>query len=193
MRLMMTFLYTMLFFLFGNSKEIFFENINVGDDLETCLANGSVQYKNNGISLELPSSNIATNYFTYNVVKFDQDNIIKEIKFTFHQNNTTKTTAKEVSNYMVQYFCQRYKGMKVEEIHEKKKEDGWEIIYRQDGKKHIWETNKVKIILESYYNTLLEYEINHRKSEHEVVFNWTANHAEQEVEGHWVKLDIIAK
>ena len=76
----MTFLYTMLFFLFGNSKEIFFENINVGDDLETCLANGSVQYKNNGISLELPSSNIATNYFTYNVVKFDQDNIIKEIK-----------------------------------------------------------------------------------------------------------------
>lgn len=98
----MTFLYTMLFFLFGNSKEIFFENINVGDNLETCLANGSVQYKNNGISLELPSSNIATNYFTYNVVKFDQDNIIKEIKFTFHQNNTTKTTAKEVSNYMVQ-------------------------------------------------------------------------------------------
>lgn len=58
----MTFLYTMLFFLFGNSKEIFLENINVGDDLETCLANGSVQYKNNGISLELPSSNIATNH-----------------------------------------------------------------------------------------------------------------------------------
>ena len=192
MKLMMTFLYTMLFFLFGNSKEVFFENINVGDNLETCLANGYVQYKRNSSSLELANGNVAMNYFTFSEVKFNQNNTINEIVCTFHQGKASKRTSPEVFNFMVQYFCQRYKGIRTEEIHEKKEKEGWKITYKQDGIKHTWETNKVRIVLQSYHNTLLEYERN-IGNDFNLFGAVNSEIAEKEVYGDWVELRILAK
>ena len=115
---------TLFFFVGCQSKpEVFFENINVGDNLETCLAKGTVQnnpdynketlIKNDISMIELANNHIANSYFTNSEVIFDRNNIIKEIVLKFQQDKKGKgKTAKEVFNYMTQYFCQRYQGMK---------------------------------------------------------------------------------
>ena len=79
-----------LLFLVGcqTQPEVFFENINIGDNLETCLAKGVIKYKfdhhyDNGKRLAL-SDNITTNYLPYTEVKFDDNNIVKELEFSRH-------------------------------------------------------------------------------------------------------------
>ena len=146
----------------SNKAEVFFENIYVGDNLESCLAKGTVQYNTDykaessvseqNYMLELANNNIAISYFPFAGVWFDNDNIVNRIELKFHQIEQTESdkTAKEVFNFMTQYFCQRYQGMKTEIVKEK-----WEkhnLKFKKEGFKNIWETNKVKIILQFYNN-----------------------------------------
>ena len=51
--------------------EVLFENIYIGDNLETCLAKGAVQYSSNHDKLELTNI-IADTYFTDSEVISDR-------------------------------------------------------------------------------------------------------------------------
>lgn len=172
-----------------NKAEVFFENIYIGDNLETCLAKGAVQYQYyiNDL-LQLANTNVAMNYFTSSEVRFDNNNIIKEIHLLFKQNNEGKSS-KDVFDFMTQYFCQRYRGMKTEKFSEEKLYQKMKCT--QNGMKIIWETDKIKITLKSYYSTP-DYTPVIRKSENEVAFDWGKDIAE-EIKGRWVELNIIAK
>ncbi len=153
-----------------SQPEILFEDIIVGDNLEACLAKGTVQYNpdynkkttiENDISkIELANNYISDCYFTNSEVKFDKNDIIKEIVLKFQQDKkSTGKTAKEVYNYMTQYFCQRYQNMRTMTINEEiadKNYDKYSVKFMQEGLANIWETDRVKITLKSYDNTLLE-------------------------------------
>ena len=183
---------------------VFFENINVGDNLETCLAKGTVQ-NNPGYNVktiapkfdnnmfELANNNIANSNFTYTGVEFDENNIVREIKLKFHQKETGKT-AKEVFNFMTQYFCQRYQGMKTEEVNEEWETDSDNLKYQKMGMKNIWETNKLKIILKSYDAIRTD-----KSSTYDENGQWQLYLAVREdiakiyYNGNWVELNIIAK
>lgn len=173
----------------GNSTnktpEVLFENMYIGDNIETCLAKGSIQYQY-GNEFKLAKTNIVETYFSYNEVKFDINNIVKEIELTFRQKNEGKT-ADEVFSYMTQYFCQRYTGMKSETFSDEKRHEKYELEYWHKGVKNIWETDKIKIILKSYTNSPIA-GVYHSELEYN-----TAVMAGNEVKGHWVKLNIIAK
>lgn len=171
----------------SNKPEVFFDNIYIGDNLETCLAKGAVQYRHHDNKFKL-NSNIVNKYFYYSDVRFDERNIIKEAELKFHQSKC-ENTAEEVFSLMTQYFCQRYTGMKTEIIKENIADDKWDIKYRQEGVRNIWETNKIRIILISY-NIAPDY--NYINSKSQGGYNWGADHA-KEIQGKWVELNIIAK
>lgn len=184
--------------------EVLFENIYIGDNLETCLAKGTIQnnpdynvktlapkFDNN--MFELSNSNIANANFTYTGVEFDGNNIVKEISLKYHQKETGKT-AKEVFNYMTQYFCQRYQGMKTEEVNDEWETDSYNLKYQKKGMKNIWETNKLKIILQSYDAIRKD-----KSSTYDENGQWSLSLSVREdvakryYNGNWVELDIIAK
>ena len=100
------------------TPETFFENINVGDNIETCMAKGAVRYQN-GYDYKLANNYIADTFFSYNNVKFDSQNIINEIKLSIHRKDDA-SAAKDLFSFMTQYFCQRYSGMKTAKISEDK-------------------------------------------------------------------------
>lgn len=199
MRFKICFLTTMLFLIatyqnacgqnyrMFNKPEVFFENIYIGDDLETCLAKGAVQYRHSNNKFKL-NNNIVNKYFYYSDVRFDERKIIKEAEMKFHQSKSVNT-AEEVFSLMTQYFCQHYRGMKTEIINEDVVDNKWDIKYRQEGMRNIWETNNIKIILVSY-NIAPDY--NYINSKGHGGFNWGADHA-KEIQGKWVELNIIAK
>ena len=201
---------TLFFFVGCQSKpEVFFENINVGDNPETCLAKGTVQnnpdynketlIKNDISMIELANNHIANSYFTNSEVIFDKNNIIKEIVLKFQQDKKGKgKTAKEVFNYMTQYFCQRYQGMKTETINEEKEDNQYKelgIKFSQEGMTNIWETNKIKMILKSYDNTLIDrYNVHATlNSEPLSVMNSLKWWDIESKEGKWVELNISVK
>ena len=183
-----------LLFLVGcqPKSEILFENINIGDNLETCLAKGAIKYifdhhYDNGKRLAL-SDNITTNYLPYTEVKFDDNNIIEELEFSRHADYEA---VEETFNFMTQYFCQRYKNMVTEKIDEVKEKGN----YRQIGNKNIWETNKIKIILSSY-NNMVDWQVvarNIEKSGSDRWDAWVENEKAKNIQGYWAKLSITAK
>ncbi len=183
----------MIFILIGCQDKlvVFFEDIYIGDNLETCLAKGNVQYKSYNTSLELVNTHII-NYFTDSEVKFSKKNIVKEINLTFQPNQPNKgmKDAKEVFNFMTQYFCQRYSNMKTEVIDEEQFYDRYEIKSYLSGKKIIWETNNIIVTLKFYYNNP-DYTPIPRMGD-EVCFDWTGDFAE-DIKGEWVELIILAK
>ena len=187
-----------LFFLIGCQfkPEVLFENINVGDNLEVCLANGSVQHNTDDENIfELRNNNIANTYFTNSEVKFDEKSTVKEIILKFHESKKGKT-AKEVFNFMTQYFCLRYEGMRSEKIDENWEDERLErLAFKKEGIKNIWETNKTKIILESYRNTRIY--IPHEDSNYSSTAQGTAEYMLNQIAnsniGEWVQLKIIAK
>ena len=164
---------------------VLFENINIGDNLETCLANGTVQQQYNN-EFKLAKTNSIVNHFSYSEVKFDENNIIKDIELTFRQKDKEQT-ATEVFSFMTQYFCQRYHGMKTESFSDTKQHEKFELKYWQEGMKNIWETDKIKIILKTYTNSAI-----HDVYHSELEYNF-ARKNEEEIKGHWVKLNIVAK
>lgn len=180
-----------LLFLVGcqTQPEVLFENINVGDNLETCLAKGTIKYKfdhhyDNGKRLVL-ADNIATNYLPYTEVKLDDNNIIKELEFKLHSDDKT---VEEAFSFMTQYFCQRYENMTSEKIDEVK-DDG---NYRELGSKNIWETNKIKIILSSYDN-IIDWQAISRNVEKTGSDGWLENATARDIQGYWVELTITIK
>lgn len=130
-----------------SQPEVFFENINIGDNLDACLAKGTVQYnsdynkktviENNISKIELANNYIYDSYFTNSEVKFDKNDIIQEIVLKFQQDKkNTGKTAKEVYNYMTQYFCQRYQNMRTMTINEEiadKNYDKYSVKFIQEG------------------------------------------------------------
>ena len=206
----------MLFFLvacqnsYGQNyrKSVFFENIYIGDNIETCLAKGTVQYnpdynnetiiKNNISMIELANNNIANSYFSNSEVKFDENNIVKEIKLTFQQDNKGKgKSAKEVFNYMTQYFCQRYQGMKTKTLNEEKVDKNYnacEVKFKKGGMTNLWETNRIRITLKSYENTLLNRYNVHKfyNSESFDALSYLTWLDIESKEGKWVELIISA-
>ena len=178
--------------------EVLFENINVGDNLEVCLAKGFVQHNTNDENLfELRNNNIANTYFTNSEVKFDEKSTVKEIKLKFHESKKGKT-AKEVFNFMTQYFCQRYQGMKTRTINEDKVDknyNAYEVKFRKGGISNIWETNRIKITLKSYDNTLLNrYNVhNYYNSESFDALGYLTWLDIDSKEGKWVELNISVK
>lgn len=184
--------------------EVLFENIYIGDNLETCLAKGTIQNnpdynvktlapKFDNDMFELANSNIANANFTYSGVEFDENNIVREIELKYHQKETGKT-AKEVFNYMTQYFCQRYQGMKTEEVNEEWETDSYDLKYQKKGMKNIWETNKLIITLKSYDAIRTD-----KSSTYDENGQWSLylsvreDNARIYFNGKWVELNIIAK
>lgn len=172
-----------------SQPEVFFENINVGDNIQTCLTKGAIQYQNE-YTYELTNYSIANSYFTFNEVKFDRNSVIDEIDFFFRQRNTGKT-ANEVFSFMTQYFCQRYPQMKTKTIDKEKKGEDFDGRYRHKGMINIWETEKIRIQLKSYTNTLIDYQFT-PPSSGEVIFTWDDD-AARETQGSFVELNISAK
>ena len=191
-----------LIFLVGcqSQPEVLFENINVGDNLEACLAKGAVQYfYDDENTFKLANGNIANSYFTRNTVKFDEHKIVKELYFLFEQKQTDKT-AEEVFSYMTHYFCQRYQGMKTEKVNETKYEN--EIEYELSATKNIWETNKIKVELISYTKTVdarVKNKILQPYADEKPILGshtsayWIRKTAIDNIEGKYVSLEIVTK
>lgn len=174
-----------------SQSEVLFENINIGDTLESCLANGTVCYGDNEISsFELANSPIANSYFSSSEVIFDYNNTVKEIRLKFHQ-ETPHKTAKEVFNYMTQYFCQRYQSMKTEQVDTVQIDREAHIEYSQSGIKHIWNTDNIKVVMMSYTNVVLDR--TYRPDSSGADFHWVWEWAIDNIEGNYVELIISAK
>ncbi len=183
-----------LFFLIGCQfkPEVLFENINVGDNLETCLSKGAVvQTRRHQENIfELGNNNIASTYFDKSEVKFDSNNKVKEIELSYHEQKKGKS-AQEVYNYMTQYFCQLYKGIKTKKLNE-----AWELhgfSWEKEGMQNIWETNQIKITLNFYLNKPIygqdESTGNDNSLGRKVASYWERN----TYGGEWVELKITIK
>ena len=107
------FLFVVIIFILSgcqNKQVVLFEDIYIGDNLETCLAKGTIRYNpdynketilENDISMiELANNYIASSYFTNSEVKFDWKNVVKEIELKFQQEKRGKT-AKDVFSFMI--------------------------------------------------------------------------------------------
>lgn len=176
-----------------SQPEVLFENIYIGDTLESCLADGTVCYGDNEISsFELANSNIARSYFSNSEVTFDYNNTVKEIRLKFHQ-ETPHKTAKGVFNDMTQYFCQRYQGMKTEEVDIVQIDKESQIKYNQSGIKHTWNTNTVKVAMTSYTNVVVDRTYRPNPSASGVDFHWVWEWAVDNIEGDFVELIISTK
>jgi len=138
---------------FAQSK-VFFENINIGDNLEKCIANGLVENTggpNPRIAFEwgLTNSNVKS-YFQYTGVGFDKNSIIKEIEllaFNLKSGNSGKDIdAKKTLNFMLRYFASQYSGMKQKNINTKNN-----ISCTYDiGTEYTWETTSLTIHVKHY-------------------------------------------
>lgn len=182
-----------LFCLIGcqTHSEVLFENIHVGDNIETCLAQGTICNQDNEINkYELANSTIANSYFSNSVVTFDRNNIVKEIHLKFDQQTPNKT-AKDVFNYMTQYFCQRYQGLKTEEVDAVQTDKESQIKYNQYGIKHIWQTDNIKIVMTSYTNSVADR--TYRTDPSGADFYWVWKCAVDNIEGNFVELNISVK
>lgn len=187
----------------SKTPEVLFENIYIGDNLETCLAKGTIRHNpdykietiapNQKNMLELANNSIADSYFSYTGVWFDKNNIVKEVELKFHQKETGKT-AKDVFNFMTQYFCQRYQGMKTETVNELWETDCYNLKYEKEGTKNIWETNKVRVTLQFYNAWRMD-----KSSVYDENGDWSLNLAVREdmakryYDGNWVEVNILVK
>lgn len=134
-------------------SEVFFENINVGDNLEKCIAKGLVESTGgatnwNAYEWKLTDSNL-NNYFQRTGVVFDNNNIIKEIELLasdYKENNKGDVDVKKSFNYILKYFTQRYSGMKVRKVNTKNSSS---CLY-DIGTEYFWETSNLIIQVKLY-------------------------------------------
>lgn len=137
--------------------QVFFENFNIGDKLEKCLANGLIQssggpHAGTPFEWELTDSNIKT-YFQRTGVVFDNNNNIKEIELLAsnytNQNQRENVDVRNSFNYMLKYFSQRYSGMKKGEFNTK---DDTSCLY-EVGTEYVWNTPYLTIRVQ-LFNTV---------------------------------------
>lgn len=184
--------------------EILFENINVGDNIETCLAKGAIQYfYDDEYAFKLANDNIATSYFHTNTVKFNEHKIVEEIYCFYYMKDDKNKSAAEVFSSMTQYFCQRYKGMKTEKVNEKRYDNN-QIEYNFSATTNIWETNKIRVEL-MFYTQTIDSEVYNRylqpyaNEKHDWIISghstsyWLAKSTLDEIEGKYVSLTIVSK
>lgn len=134
-----------------DTKGTFFGPISCGDNLEKCIQNGWVQHTGGetlwlSYDWKLTDSNI-TSHFPRAGVVFDSRNIIQEIHLisTNHNYIDPKDDTEEAFNYMLQYFCQRYKGMKQRDYYKSTNH----CLY-DTGIEYFWETQNLVIRLRHY-------------------------------------------
>ena len=185
-----------------SQPEVLFENIYIGDTLESCLANGTVQYNpdyniktlapNFKNQFELANCSLANSNFSNTGVWFDNNNIVKRIEFSFHQKETGKT-AKEVFNFMTQYFCQRYHGMRTDTVNEQWETDSYELKYEKEGVMNIWETDKLIITLLSYDNIRIDKSYAYNGNNWSLYDSVREDVARLYFDGNWVELKIEVK
>lgn len=185
-----------------SQPELLFENIYIGDTLESCLANGTVQHNpdyniktlapNFKNQFELANCSLANSYFSNTGVWFDNNNIVKSIEFSFHQKETGKT-AKEVFNFMTQYFCQRYHGMRTDTVNEQWETDSYELKYEKEGVRNIWETDKLIITLLSYDNIRIDKSYAYNGNNWSLYDSVREDVARLYFDGNWVELKIEVK
>ena len=150
----------LFFIIIGNNafaqSKVFFDNISVGDNLEKCIAKGLVESTggpNAGTPFEweLTDSNIKIHFQRTGVV-FDNNNIVKEIELLAsdytNKNNRKSVDVKKSFNYMLQYFSQRYTGMKQRDF----KTEGISSCLYDVGKEYYWETSNLLIKVQLYNN-----------------------------------------
>lgn len=135
--------------------QVFFENFNIGDKLEKCLANGLIQssggpHAGTPFEWELTDPNIKS-YFQRTGVVFDNNNNIKEIellasKYKYHDGYPNVDVGKSF-NYMLQYFSQRYSGMEKGEFNTK---DDTSCLY-EVGTEYVWNTSYLTIKVQLYH------------------------------------------
>lgn len=130
----------------------FFEDIIVGDSLEECLANGSIQYygKPNAYldyEWELKDSYVKS-YFSKTGVSFDENQIVNEVFLSCTnakgQGRNTKDEIDESLRFIMKYFSERYAGMKKSSI---KSKVG--CLY-DEGQQFVWETPYLLIKVKNY-------------------------------------------
>lgn len=185
-----------------SQPEVLFENIYIGDTLESCLANGTIQHNpdyniktlapNFKNQFELANCSLANSYFSNTGVWFDNNNIVKSIEFSFHQKETGKT-AKEVFNFMTQYFCQRYHGMRTDTVNEQWEIDSYELKYEKEGVRNIWETDKLIITLLSYDNIRTDKSYAYNGNNWSLYDSVREDVARLYFDGNWVELKIAVK
>lgn len=134
-----------------NRKPVFFGAISCGDNLEKCITNGWVQHTGGetawlSYDWKLIDSNITSRFPRAGVV-FDSRNIIQEIHLisTNLNSGSPKDDTKGAFNYMLQYFCQRYSGMKKKDVYERE----GECLYNV-GTEYYWETPYIHIRLRHF-------------------------------------------
>lgn len=136
--------------------QVFFEKINIGDKLEKCLANGLFQssggpHAGTPFEWELTDSDIKT-YFQRTGVVFDNNNTIQEIELlAYNYTNLNTNQNVDVSrsfNYMLQYFSQRYSGMKKGEFNTK--DDTTYCLY-EVGTEYVWNTPDLTIRVQLFH------------------------------------------
>ena len=185
-----------------SQPEALFENIYIGDTLESCLANGTVQHNpdynietlapNFKNQFELSNSSLANSNFSYTGVWFDNNHIVKSIELSFHQKETGKT-AKEVFNFMTQYFCQHYHGMRTDTVNEQWETDSYELKYEKEGVRNIWETDKLIITLLSYDNIRIDKSYAYNGNNWSLYDSVREDVARLYFDGNWVELKIEVK
>lgn len=136
--------------------QVFFENFNIGDKLEKCLASGLIQssggpHAGTPFEWELTDPNIKT-YFQRTGVVFDNNNNIKEIdllasKYKYHDGYPNVDVGNSF-NYMLQYFSQRYSGMKKGEFNTK--DDTTYCLY-EVGTEYVWNTPDLTIRVQLFH------------------------------------------
>ena len=102
---------------------------------------------------------------------------------------------------MTKYFCQRYKGMKTEKVNEKRYDNN-QIEYNFSATTNIWETNKIRVELMFYtqtidsevYNRYLQPYANEKPdwSGHSTIY-WLAKSTLDNIVGKYVSLTIVSK
>lgn len=132
--------------------KVFFEKFNIGDKLEECLANGLIESSGGQFEWELTDSDIKT-YFQRTGVVFDNNNTIQEIELlAYNYTNLNTNQNVDVSrsfNYMLQYFSQRYSGMKKGEFDTK--DDTTYCLY-EVGTEYVWNTPDLTIRVQLFHS-----------------------------------------
>lgn len=134
-----------------DTKGTFFGPISCGDNLEKCIQNGWVQHTGGETAWlwydwKLTDSNI-TSHFPRAGVVFDSRNTIQEIHLISTNLNryAPHDDTEGAFNYMLQYFCQQYKGMKKKDVYEKIDECRY-----KSGVEYSWSTQFLNIRLRHY-------------------------------------------
>lgn len=142
--------------------ESLYGNIYLTDNIETCLAKGTVQSTRKSIvnptGFTLANNSFIGIPFEKSAVKFNNNNNIEYVKLStkhgYKESNVSDNT-ESIFNQALQNLCRQYSNMQMYTIDKTIEGDGY--IRRMQGQGYKWETTNKIIKLEHYtgsiYNT----------------------------------------